>query len=124
MTADTVIEASKRQAKRDALFLSATLVVEGIAKPVTVRVRNLSNGGMMIDAHPRFQINQHIATDLRGIGEVTGRIAWVEAGRAGVAFDELVDPKLARHHVPNPAESTIIAAPKIYDRRPGLRTRA
>jgi hypothetical protein len=32
---------------------------------------------------------------IRGIGEVDGRVVWARSGRAGIAFDELVDPALA-----------------------------
>jgi hypothetical protein len=111
----------KRQAERDSLFLTATMKVHGLAAPVTVRVRNLSNGGMMIDGNGMMMPGQAIETELRGIGPVTGVIAWVEAGRAGVAFDEQVDPKMARSQ-PAPIHPRILKIPLASPRRPGLKS--
>lgn len=122
MNAEAKIVEIKRQAQRDSLFLSATLQVLGLAAPITVRVRNLSNGGMMIDGHALLIPGQSVETELRGIGPVTGMIAWVEAGRAGVAFDDMVDPKMARSQ-PAAPDATIMKAPKIHNRRPGLKPR-
>jgi hypothetical protein len=121
--AETKIVRIQRQAERDSLFLSATIKVEGLAAPITVRVRNLSNGGMMIDGNTQLVPGQAVSTDLRGIGPVTGMIAWVEAGRAGVAFDDMVDPKMARSPSVG-SETPVVKAPKIVDRRPGLKPRS
>ncbi|WP_293883792.1 PilZ domain-containing protein [Sphingomonas sp.] len=112
----------ERQA-RDSLFLSATLRVEGQATPITVRVRNLSNGGMMVDSNAILSPGQTVRTDLRGIGPVTGTVAWVEAGRAGVAFDDMVDPKMARYQGNPDAVAAVTPAPQIDERRPGLKPR-
>ncbi|CAN5261800.1 hypothetical protein BH09PSE3_BH09PSE3_05770 [soil metagenome] len=124
MNAEAKVVEIKRQAQRDSLFLSATIKVQGLATPITVRVRNLSNGGMMIDGNARLVPGQSVETDLRGIGPVSGIVAWVEAGRAGVAFDDMVDPKLARYQVGTAQDPAITKAPVIYDRRPGLKPRA
>lgn len=125
MTTAEIAAESKRRGSRSSLFLTANIVIEGLAEPVTVRVRNLSDGGMMIDGHVKLVRDMPILVDLRGIGLIEGRVAWTEAGRAGVAFAVQVDPKLAR--APAPAgmagEAHIQKAPKIYDRRPGLRVR-
>lgn len=116
---------SKRRASRASLFLSASITFEGFAAPVTVRVRNLSEGGMMIDGHVKFVRDMPVTVDLRGVGTIEGRVAWTEAGRAGIAFAVQIDPKLAR--APAPAgmapDVSITKAPKIYERRPGLRPR-
>jgi hypothetical protein len=123
VNAEVKVLAAQRQAERDSLFLRATLQVQGIAAPINVRVRNLSNGGMMVDGNSLMMPGQSVQTELRGIGPVTGIIAWVEAGRAGVAFDDIVDPKMARSQVNAAPEATIMKAPKTNDRRPGLKTR-
>lgn len=123
MNAKANILGAQRQAERDSLFLRATLHVQGIASPIDVRVRNLSNGGMMIDGNSLMMPGQAVKTELRGIGLVTGMIAWVEAGRAGVAFDDMVDPKMARSQIAVVPEAAIMKAPKTDDRRPGLKTR-
>jgi PilZ domain len=120
---DEVTFASHRNNARDSLFLSTDIVVSNYAHPITVRVRNLSPGGMMIDGHDAFIDGAEITTDLRGIGPVTGRIAWVMAGRAGVAFDLEIDPKKARTPV-GQSQSTIYKRPPIdLTSRPGLKGR-
>jgi hypothetical protein len=124
VNAEAKVLRAQRQAERDSLFLRATLQVQGIAGPINVRVRNLSNGGMMIDGNSLMMPGQLVQTELRGIGPVTGVIAWVEAGRAGVAFDDMVDPKMARSQVTAVPEAAIMKAPKTNDRRPGLKTRS
>jgi hypothetical protein len=121
-----MIGASKRRTPRNSLFLSATMIVQGARAPVIVRVRNLSEGGMMVDSHASFAVGQAVEADLRGIGTIGGRIAWTEAGRAGVAFDYSIDPKLARAQprlVPDNVHNQIVKAPAIYEGRPGLRAR-
>ncbi len=97
---------SRRNAARDSLFLSATICKVGASadgiKPV--RVRNLSAIGMMADHDDRSAAGDKVVLSLRGIGSVDGTVAWVRNGRVGVAFDEQIDPKLARKPVkPLPA---------------------
>ncbi len=114
-------EQGKRHEKRDSLFLSATVAIDG-KMPFSTRVRNLSAGGMMIDVN-RDQIpGTPVVAELRGIGQVVGRIAWSSPGRAGIAFSEEIDPRLARtssgpkHEMPE----FLKTAP---GRRPGLTIR-
>ena len=85
----------QRHEKRDSLFLSATVTIEG-CRPFSTRVRNLSAGGMMIDVANDPVVGTPLVADVRGIGEIKGRIAWASPGRAGVAFAEEIDPRLAR----------------------------
>jgi hypothetical protein len=114
-------EQGQRQEKRDSLFLSATVTTEG-GKPFTTRVRNLSAGGMMIDSATDLATGTTLVAELRGIGEVKGRIAWSSPGRAGVAFDEEIDPRLARAGTPTKHElPAFLKAP--VGRRPGLAIR-
>jgi hypothetical protein len=65
----------------------------------TVRVRNLSAGGLMIETERPMAVGTVLILGLRGIGEVTGRVAWYAEGRAGVALDAPIDPKRARKPV-------------------------
>jgi len=93
--------------------------VEGAARPVSVRVRNLSRGGMMVDNSLIFQENDSVLTDLRGIGEVAGKVAWVTDERAGVVFDNIIDPKDARKPLPKPP--VLLTSVANDSRRPGLK---
>jgi hypothetical protein len=92
-------DAAPRAAVRDSLLLTAQLTIPGLAAPVTARVRNLSPGGMMAEYAGDLTIGDAIAVELRGVGAVTAKVAWVTEGRAGIAFDREVDPKRARKPV-------------------------
>lgn len=89
--------AAKRETARDSLFLSATLRIND--REQTVRVRNLSAGGLMAEYAGMAVLQQPVTIDLRGIGEVKGRIAWATDGRIGIAFLEPIDPQAARRPV-------------------------
>ncbi|MCA1379156.1 PilZ domain-containing protein, partial [Bradyrhizobium sp. IC4060] len=69
------LAAGQRSRKRDSLFLAARLSVGG--EPATdIRVRNLSEGGLMIDNAPPMAIGTALAVELRNIGAMPGRVAW------------------------------------------------
>jgi hypothetical protein len=85
----------QRGRKRDSLFLAARLRVGG-EEATDIRVRNLSEGGLMIDNVPPMAIGTALVVELRNIGAVPGRVAWYTEGRAGIAFDLPIDPIRAR----------------------------
>jgi PilZ domain len=116
--------AKNRKAARDSLFLSTEVMVEGALKPVSVRVRNLSTGGMMIDGNVVFREDATVSAALRGIGVVSGRIAWIAEGRAGIAFDQEIDPKDARGSTGSISPGFTPFKPSVsVERRPGLKMR-
>jgi hypothetical protein len=84
---------------RDSLFLLASLTVEGMRNELSVRVRNLSAGGLMAELPEPVSPDSAVEVVLRGIGRVTGRVAWQTEGRAGIAFDRPIDPQRARKPV-------------------------
>jgi hypothetical protein len=85
-----------RSVARDSLFLLADIRVEQNAEAYRVRVRNLSDGGMMGEGHLRVQRGHRVSVELRNIGAVGGTVAWVQDNRFGVAFDEEIDSQKAR----------------------------
>ena len=85
-----------RSVARDSLFLLADIRVEQNPEVHRVRVRNLSDGGMMGEGHLRVQRGHRLAVELRNIGEIGGTVAWVQDNRFGVAFDEEIDSQKAR----------------------------
>lgn len=87
--------ATQRNDSRDSLFLAARLTVSGFPAE-QVRVRNLSAGGLMAEYPSPIASGASVVVELRGIGEVRGRIAWATDGRIGIAFDTPIDPMLAR----------------------------
>ena len=111
----------KRQRKRDSMFLSASVRIAD-SEPFITRVRNLSAGGMMIDATTELANGTSVTAEIRGIGQIGGRIAWSSPGRAGVAFDVEIDPRLARA---NPGTKSVLPEYLKYKptRRSGLAIR-
>ncbi|MDF7774106.1 PilZ domain-containing protein [Sphingomonas sp. AOB5] len=88
----------QRNGARDSLMLTAQFRIPG--KPdATVRVRNLSSGGMMAEYAEPIAGGTPIEVEVRGVGWLTGRIAWAAEGRVGVAFDREIDPMAARKPV-------------------------
>jgi hypothetical protein len=88
----------KRAGSRLNFFLTATIASDGRADLVA-RVRNLSAGGMMIEADDPPPAGTPAIAQVRGIGAIAGRIVWVREHRAGMAFDRPVDPDRARKPV-------------------------
>ena len=93
---DAFSDASKRNAKRDSLFLLADIRKEGGARLGKARVRNLSESGLMADFETGLADGDRLVVDLRGIGEVSGTVTWVLGGRIGMAFDVQIEPQNAR----------------------------
>lgn len=85
-----------RSVARDSLFLLADVRVEQNVEVHRVRVRNLSDGGMMGEGYLRVQRGHRVSIELRNIGAVGGTVAWVQDNRFGVAFDEEIDSQKAR----------------------------
>lgn len=90
---------AQRSRTRDSLFLMARLRFEGEAREREVRVRNLSEGGLMVDCARVMEPGTAVMLDVRGIGEVGGKVAWCTEGRIGIALDRPIDPKKARKPV-------------------------
>lgn len=118
---DEEVAALSRGADRDSLFMQASLVIAGRADAVTVRVRNLSVGGMLAEAPVAVTKGAAVEVDLRNVGPVPGRIIWVGEGKFGIAFDRSVDPQAVRRQVVQKAE--VPAYIKALDRVPTYRRR-
>ncbi len=106
--------ARQRSTARDSLLLSAQLRIAGEPE-ATVRVRNLSAGGLMAEYAQPVDIGSAVEVDVRGVGWVGGRVAWAAEGRIGIAFDREIDPMAARKpvgngtHTPRYAKATEVA---------------
>ncbi len=86
----------QRQIARDSLFVLADLRLVGQDDIYRIKMRNLSAGGMMGEGSVRVLRGAQVAVSIRNIGWVDGTIAWVQDDRFGVAFDQDIDPKVAR----------------------------
>ncbi len=85
-----------RGVARDSLFLLADVRVEQSSETRKVRVRNLSDRGMMGEGNLRVMRGHRLTLTLRNIGTISGTVAWVQDDRFGVAFDDEIDSQLAR----------------------------
>ena len=85
-----------RNLKRDSLFFMADLRREDAGEAERVKIRNLSDGGMMIESTMVLRCSERVVIELRNIGSVMGRVAWTQGSRTGVAFHEKIDSALAR----------------------------
>ncbi|TRD11526.1 PilZ domain-containing protein [Erythrobacter insulae] len=85
-----------RTVSRDSLFLLAGIRVEQDDEVHKVRVRNLSDGGMMGEGTIRVQRGNRLEIELRNVGKIEGSVAWVQDNRFGIAFDEEIRSNLAR----------------------------
>lgn len=91
----------KRVARRDSLFLLAGIRRETGETLGRARIRNLSETGLMADCEQVLGDGDRLVVDLRGIGEVAGRVAWVRGDRIGMVFDQTIEPQDARRPVGN-----------------------
>lgn len=84
----------KRGQNRDSLFVKAVLRFPVSGEEREVRVRNISSGGLMAEAPLRTPRGDPLEINLRNIGWVSGKVAWVAESRFGIAFDYPIDPKM------------------------------
>ncbi len=99
-----------RSVARDSLFLLADIRVEHGADVYRVKVRNLSDGGMMGEGQLRVQRGHRVSVELRNIGSIGGSVAWVQDNRFGVAFDEEIDSQKARRPLQATEDPAAIAS--------------
>lgn len=85
-----------RTVSRDSLFLLANVRVEQESEQHRVRVRNLSDGGMMGEGTMRVKRGNRVEVELRNVGKIGGNVAWVQDQRFGISFDEEIDSAMAR----------------------------
>lgn len=88
-----------RAAARDSLFLLTVITSMDGVEIGKARVRNLSATGLMADCERQLGKGDRINMEMRGVGLVSGTIAWARGERIGVAFDHPIDPQLARRPV-------------------------
>lgn len=97
--AASAMDSEGQSRNRDSLFLLARIRIGDAHAWADVRVRNLSPGGLMAELEQSLAIGSTVELELRGIGRVSGRIAWQAEGRTGIAFDSTIDPMKARKPV-------------------------
>jgi hypothetical protein len=87
---------SARGESRDSLFLSAEVAAAGWAAPLTVRVRNLSAGGLLAESQHSVAVGTIVRIKFANTSVVGARCVWSGDKRFGVAFDHPIDPQAVR----------------------------
>lgn len=88
-----------QRAKRTAL-LSKALGVRADGAELDVRIRNLSSSGLGGVAEVPLTRDERLIVDIKGIGEIEGRVTWTRGAGFGMIFDAPVD--LAKFEVSKP----------------------
>jgi hypothetical protein len=107
--------AQNRRSRRANVLLAAT--VEAACGELSVRLRNMSSDGALIEADELPEKGEQILFRRNDIA-VTGRVAWVLDGHAGLSFDSKLDPEVVLRNVP-PKKPKI----ELKFRRPGVTAR-
>ena len=85
-----------RSKTRESLFMFAEIELDGQPDARRIRVRNLSDIGMMGEGRMRVLRGSRLIITFRGMPAVIGHVAWVEGERFGIAFDEEFDCEMAK----------------------------
>jgi len=88
-----------RKHERDSLFLMAELRLERDGAPYAVKLRNISDSGVMAEGQMRVIRGSEVFVDLCNIGLVAGTVAWAAGDRCGIAFGEAVESAKVRFPV-------------------------
>lgn len=113
LTSAPATDDGKRARKRDSMFLSAQLRISAEQAVSEVRIRNLSAGGLMAEIGRVVPIGTPVEMEIRGIGAITGRVAWCAERRIGIALDEPIDPRQARVPVGGGTRTPLYAKPAL-----------
>ena len=103
-----------RRARRSHVLMAASIEADGIA--VAVKLRNLSPEGALIEGDKLPPMGSSVIFRKKELN-LAGHVVWVTAGRAGIAFDALLDPEAVLRHVPRTK-----LQPKLDFRRPAIRS--
>jgi hypothetical protein len=81
--------ARSREARLTTILLIAKIISRHGEAPC--RIRNLSSGGLMVEAHVPLEADELVQIELKAGDQLAGRIRWTDEGRIGIAFDEPIE---------------------------------
>jgi PilZ domain len=113
---DGTAAASARNAPRESLFMLGKLTLKEGSAAIDVRVRNLSATGMMVESPIFGKIGQDVSIEIKNIGQVAAKIAWIAEKRMGLALIEQINPHLARQPIGVKANTPSYTQPGITGR--------
>ena len=77
------------------------------------RVRNMSDGGMMLAVDVPVSVGERLEIALSETITIRGRVAWSDAGKCGVAFDAAVDGNEVLRQLAAEQQSGDYRAPRL-----------
>ncbi|MBK8375788.1 PilZ domain-containing protein [Sphingorhabdus sp.] len=89
----------KRTKDRNSLLVKAALRFPVTGEQGDVRIRNISSGGLMAEAPVRAARGEPVEIQLKNVGWVSGKVAWIAESRFGIAFDYPIDPRGAQQQI-------------------------
>lgn len=102
-----------RRGRRSHVLMAASIEADGVA--VAVTLRNLSPEGALVEGAALPAVDSLVIFRKKELN-LAGRVAWVTADRAGIAFDAMLDPEAVMRHVPRNKP-----LPKLDFRRPRIK---
>lgn len=86
-----------RRTRRSHVLMAASIEAAGVT--TMVKLRNLSAEGALVEGSELPAIDSPVIFRKKEL-KLAGHVAWVAAGRAGIAFDTKLDPEAVLRHVP------------------------
>jgi len=108
-----------RRSERANVILTATIESAG-SSTVRVRVSNLSANGALVIGDEIPKRETPIVFHCNGLA-IESWVSWVDAGRAGIAFAEAVEPETLTHREGVPHAAIVRDTRQVDFRRPGFR---
>lgn len=102
-----------RRGRRSLVLMAASIEAEGLS--AAVKLRNMSREGALVEGDQLPAVGSYVRFCKNELN-LAGRVAWVDGGRAGIAFEEMLDPESVLRHVPPRRPQA-----KLEFRRPGLK---
>lgn len=87
----TIMETETDQRAKRTALLSKALCVRADGAELDVRIRNLSSSGLGGVAEFPLVREERVLVDIKGIGEIEGRVAWTRGASFGMIFDKPAD---------------------------------
>ena len=80
----------RRRDERQLTILRVGMLVIGGERELCL-IRNISAGGLMVHVYRPVCADEQVTVELKSGQQIAGRIAWVDRGNAGIAFDAPMD---------------------------------
>lgn len=88
-----------RRSRRSNVLMAAYVEYAGASVPV--KLRNLSSDGALVEGTTLPPVGTQVSFHKSELA-LSGHIAWEAGERAGIAFDQPLDPEMVLRHVPQP----------------------